>query len=183
MPLSLVFFRWLGNVLGQRSGILFFAGTMVFTHVTMATVEAVAEKQDAVWTLMIAVRLLQGLSAAVLFQTRFILSQVSTQDKHVELQAKTFLVGNLGLGIGALLPYACALMGGLNDPTSRQPEIVSSVLFASAASILLVWTWFAFPASLYRLPYSARFPERLKQLPGQKDAIVAIEEGSRLVEA
>jgi len=173
MPLSLVFLRWLSSVGGQRAGILFFAGTMVCTHVTVAIIQSVAEEQDVIRLLMICVRLLEGLGAAVLFQTRFILSQLSTQDKHVELQAKTFLAADLGLGFGALLPYVCAALGGQHDLTTRRPEIAASLIFAMVAAFLLAWTWLAFPASLYRLSHRVRFPEVPHALENVKSATAA----------
>jgi len=106
-----------------------------------------------------------------------ILSQVSTQDKHVKLQAKTFLAGDLGLGMGALLPYACAALGGLCNLTTQEPEIVSSLIFAFAGAFLLLWTWHAFPVTLYRLPYSVRFPQAPKAILEQGH-LLTIEEGS-----
>jgi len=162
MPVSLVFFRWLSNVAGQRAGLLFFAGLMALTQAGHALVLAVAEGESSVdHVAWMVVRLLQGLGGAVLFQTRFILSQLSTQDNHVRLQAKTFLAGDLGLGVGAVLPIVCGRLGEVSSTRAmtERPEVLSAVVFAALAAALLTWIWIAFPSSVYRLSHRVRFPE------------------------
>jgi len=145
MPLSLLFFRWLSNVAGQRAGLLFFAGLMALTQASIALVLAIADQESSsVHVAWIVVRLLQGLGGAVLFHARFILSQVSTQDQHVELQAKTFLVGNLGLGVGALVPIMCTKFGQTSWVNMSRPEVLSALVFAFLGASLMVWVWVAF---------------------------------------
>jgi len=160
MPLSLVLLRWLNAVAGQRAGLLFFAAMMVVTHIAVALIQSVALDEHSIRWMLVAVRLLQGFAAAVLFQTRFILSQVSTQDKHVELQAKTFLAGDFGLGMGALLPYLCSHFGGASSSAVVQPEIYASLSLALVGAVLLMRIWVAFPASPFRLSHRVRFPEQ-----------------------
>jgi len=182
MPLSLFLLRWLNTVAGHRAGLLFFAATMMFTHIAAALIQAVAVNQESIRWMIVVLRISQGFSAAVLFQTRFVLSQVSTQDRHVELQAKTFLAGDIGLGAGALLPYLCSLLGQANGVAMR-PAICSSLLLALAGAALLVWIWVAFPASLFRLSHQVRFPEPLPapasiQLPSTPaSSEVSLEQG------
>lgn len=154
MPLSLLFIRWLTTKFGQKAGILFFAACMTIAHIT----SALAHFAGGPEAILVAVRLFEGLSSAVLFQTRFILSQLSTQDKHIGLQAKTFLAGDLGLGLGALLPFVCNCICSMSSLTAGQPETASSCTLMILSLGLWVWVWVSFPQHLCRLSHRVRFP-------------------------
>lgn len=157
MPVSLVFIRWLSLVGGHKLALLCFAGVMMFTHIAVALVELAHGEEGMIQMLLILVRLLEGLGGAVLFQTRFILLQSSTQEQHAKLQATTFLAGDLGLGIGALLPYLCSLVVGQGS-INRLPDILASFSLSAASFVLLLWLASSFPKDLYRLSHRIRFP-------------------------
>jgi len=109
---------------------------------------------------VLAARLVQGLGSGVLFQVRFVLASVSTNDRHVELQSQQFLMSDLGLGLGALLPAATAwIVGGSQELNADTPMLLPSCVLAFISFIYLVWVMMAFPRRLPMLPDRVRFPD------------------------
>lgn len=157
MPLSLYLTRWLTSTFDQKAGLVFFAGTLLFAHTSVALFEADGHPGQGQRMFLICMRLLAGLGAGMLFQTRFILLSTSTQDHHHDLLSRTILSGDLGLAIGALLPYLSSIVTGDENLSVKRPEMLSSIFMALASLALLLWILCAFPAKLYRLPSAVRF--------------------------
>jgi len=108
---------------------------------------------------LLAARIFQGLGSGVCFQARFVLAQMSTSDQHQDLQAWSFLMGDLGLGLGALLPAATSMVVGSYKLCSEAPEFAPSAVLAFISLLYLCWIVHSFPRQLHFLPHNVRFPK------------------------
>lgn len=157
MPLSLFLTRWVTLRADHIAGLVLFAGAVLVANASTALLQANGHPGYWQELFYLAARFLAGLGSGVLFQTRFLLASTSTQDHHLELQARTFFFGDLGLGIGALIPYAASALAGRQDLSAARPEFLSSVVLALLSLALLLWMLASFPWHLQRLPDRVRF--------------------------
>jgi len=96
------------------------------------------------------------LSSGVLFQSRFVLASLSTHDHHLDLQVRSFLANDVGLGIGALLPAVSAILS--RSCPAYALDLLPSAVLAMLSLGFLVWVLVAFPRRVHRLPDRVRFP-------------------------
>lgn len=155
MPASLWMMRTVTRNYGHIHGILVSLGLLLLGHLMAAVGQAMVP--SAWWPLLVA-RLVQGLSSGILFQTRHIITILSTSDHHVTLQSWIFLVSDLGLGFGALFPVF--VHHTLGRPSPEAPELLPSLIFLVVTVCLGVWVMMMFPRRLSALPYRVRFPDQ-----------------------
>jgi len=157
MPLSLCITRFVTSRADHIAGLTLFAATLFFTHMATAFSEASGMKDCPQEVLLLCVRCLEGLASGVLFQARFILASVSTQDQHQRLQVKSMFASDLGLGFGALLPTVAAFAAGRSSLSRSSPDMLTSIVLVWLSLALLVWILVCFPRKLHRLPDRVRF--------------------------
>lgn len=108
---------------------------------------------------LLASRLVQGLGSGVGFQARFMLTSLSTADKHMEVEGRSALAADIGLGFGALLPAVLAAFAGDDELLTEAPDMLPSAVFALLSLALLVWVALVFPRRLHVLPEQVRSGE------------------------
>ena len=178
MPLSL----WLTRKVAYRKA--HYAGLLLFGFFLLAGQMIVILSQrlcpESCLPLLVA-RLLQGMGSGVLFLARFMLASVSTSDYHQSLVSWTFLSGDLGLGLGALLPAATAWLAGSRELRTDMPEIWPSIVLMLLTSAYLLCILGAFPRRLPQLSQRVRFPNKLGRTSstGTQSKTLAREECSR----
>jgi MFS family permease len=165
MPLSL----WLTRAVTRRfhhiAGLVLFASALLVGQVCIVISELVGGQP---WVLLLA-RLVQGLGSGALFQVRFLLASMTTSDLHQELQSFSFLVSDLGLGMGALLPAAISMLAG-SGTSELSP---TSVVLALTTLLYLVWVLLAFPSRPHFLPDRVRFGDQAASKPSTRPKISA----------
>lgn len=166
MPISLWITRFSAARGGHIAGFALFAALLLAAHSALVLREAAGRSNGAQRNFVIGTRLLQGLASGVLFQSRFVLASLSTQDQHQRIQASLLLASDVGLGLGALLPWAACSLWGETELPKDSPELGSSVVLAVLSLLLLVWILVAFPWHLHRLPDRVRFRASVAQAPG-----------------
>lgn len=155
MPMSLQITRKMTQKFGHKSGLLLFSALLLLTHLCVIFAQFV-ESENIRLAVLLATRIVQGLGSGICFQSRFVLANISTSDQHTKLQARTFIAGDLGLGLGALLPAAISLL------SPSQSDLWSSFFQAAIHTIFLVWVLVAFPRHIHFLPNRVRFPSPAK---------------------
>jgi MFS family permease len=111
-------------------------------------------------TVLLVMRIVQGLASGISFQCRFLLANISTSDQHMKLQARAFIAGDLGLGLGALLPAAVSLCSSFGIQQNF-PDLWPSLIQAVIHIIFLIWVLVSFPWHIHFLPARIRFPRLL----------------------
>lgn len=165
MPLSLLLTRLVTSRGDHVAGLALSAGLLALTHSSTVLLQVNGVVHSSQHAFFLATRLLQGLGSGVLFQARFVLASMSTQDHHLELQTRTFFCGDLGLSVGVLLPCVASALAGSDNLSRTRPELLSSAVLAVFSLALFVWILAAFPQRLYRLPDKVRFPVKDSQGP------------------
>lgn len=165
MPVSLWLIRNLTRRLNHFAGLILFACVLVAGHLCIVLSQLCGNVENRHMYLL-AARIFQGLGSGVCFQARFVLASLSTSNQHQDLQAWSFLMGDLGLGLGALLPAATSMFS--SKFLSEAPELAPSAILALISLAYLIWIVIAFPRHLHFLPHSVRFPGS-KVLQGSKD--------------
>jgi hypothetical protein len=84
-------------------------------------------------------------------------------------------MGDLGLGLGALLPAATSMFTGSSKLCMEAPELAPSAVLALISLAYLLWIVLAFPPHLHFLPHSVRFPKSKDSLPPQSPSGIARE--------
>merc|ERR1712113_980306 len=81
-------------------------------------------------------------------------------DHHMNLLVRQFLSMDLGLGIGALIPFIASELSGSQEQELdvHRPELGLSIILALASFLFLIWVCVCFPRSLHELPARVRFP-------------------------
>jgi len=169
MPLSLFLTRLIVARADHISGLAFFAATLMLSHGAVMSWEVNGSVGFTQQAILLCGRFVQGLGSGVLFQARFVLASLSTKNHHQDLQAKQMFASDLGLGIGALLPYVAAYIGGYSELPRTRPEFGTSVVLAFFSFMLLLWILLVFPRRLHRLPERVRFLESLGMV-GEQEA-------------
>mmetsp|Transcript_30862 Transcript_30862/g.98464 ORF Transcript_30862/g.98464 Transcript_30862/m.98464 type:complete len:820 (-) Transcript_30862:90-2549(-) len=157
MPLSLWLTRTVTRRANHFAGLCLFGSFLLLGHVCIVLSQLLGWEPHL---LLLLARLVQGLGSGILFQVRFVLASVSTSDQHVPLQSLSFLVSDLGLGLGALLPAATAALAGSGELSASAPELLPSVVLALISLAYLAWVLLAFPRRLPTLSDRTRFPSR-----------------------
>jgi len=153
MPASLWITRTVTSRFNHRYGLVVFGSFMLLGHVCIVMSQLL---NLGGWVLLVA-RLIQGLGSGMLFQVRFVMAQLSTSDQHSDLQSWIFLVSDLGLGLGALLPAATSAL--FTGP--GQAELLPTAIVLALLSILyLTLALLVFPKRLPFLPDSVRFASK-----------------------
>lgn len=158
MPLSLCLTRmatWRGD---HIAGLVLFASCFLVSHTAVFFFELCGLQEHRLLVLL-ASRLVQGLGSGVGFQARFMLASLSTADNHMEVEGRSGLAANLGLGFGALLPAALAALAGADELLAEAPDMLTSAVFALMSLSLLVWITLVFPRCLHVLPEQVRLGE------------------------
>lgn len=155
MPVSLQLTRLMTQHYGHMSGFLFFGSILLLSHLCIISSQLFCSEATHSSVLLMA-RIAQGLGSGVCFQSRFVLASLSTSDQHAKLQARVFFGGDLGLGLGALLPTAISAIGFYEFPWVT-PELWPSVVQSMIYSAFLVWVLIAFPRYIHLLPERVRF--------------------------
>lgn len=160
MPASLRLIRMLAFKYGHFTGFLFFAGAVFIANTSVVICQTMmgSAMREPV---LLGANLLVGMGGGVLFHVRFVLSALSTCDHHGALMSKNFLASELGLSLGAILPYVASSCVGRHTLSSDAPELASSVVIASLSLVLLIWVTLRFPRRLHILTNSVRFPDAL----------------------
>lgn len=156
MPLSLFLTRiatWRGD---HIAGLVLFASCFLISHMAVFLFELCGLQQQRMFVLL-ASRLVQGLGSGVGFQARFMLASLSTADNHMEVEGRSALAADIGLGFGALLPAALAALAGADELLTDAPEVLSSAVFALLSLVLLLWIALVFPRRLHVLPEQVRW--------------------------
>lgn len=146
MPLSLWLTRRITHRANHIAGLALFGSFLLLGHCGIVLAELL--HSDSSWLLL--ARLVQGLGSGVLFQMRFVLASVSTSDLHTSFQSMIFLVSDLGLGLGTLLPAVTASLPGSGRLRTEMPELLPSLVLAAVSLAYVIWVLVAFPK---RLPY------------------------------
>jgi MFS family permease len=167
MPISLQITRMVTYRFSHMAGLLFFAITLLLSHAAIIVSQLTCGEFGQNAVLLIS-RIAQGLGSGVLFQSRFVLASMSTSDHHTALQASAFMAGDLGLGLGALLPAATSVLTAYwpNDA----PELYSTIVQAVICFSFLVWVLVAFPSVIHLLPVRARFADKFEQGKRRKNS-------------
>mmetsp|Transcript_20724 Transcript_20724/g.44187 ORF Transcript_20724/g.44187 Transcript_20724/m.44187 type:complete len:835 (-) Transcript_20724:113-2617(-) len=166
-PLSLWLMRTVTRRMNHIAGLVLF-GCVVFLGHVLIIVSQLIFMEPSNLTLLFA-RLVQGLGSGILFQVRYVLASLSTSDQHMDLQSWTFMVTDLGLGLGALLPAATSQLAGYSELSVSAPELVPSSVLALISILYLVWVLMAFPKRLPVLPDRIRFPSRPSDDPSARN--------------
>jgi len=156
MPLSLWLTRRITRRANHFAGLALFGSFLLLGHVGVVFAQLL--HWDSWWLLL--ARLVQGLGSGVLFQTRFLLASVSTSDLHTTFQSMIFLMSDLGLGVGTLLPAATASLPGSGSVRTEMPELLPSVVLAVMSLAYVLWVLLAFPKRLPILSDRVRFPRK-----------------------
>jgi len=164
MPLSLWLTRTVTGRAGHRAGLALFGGFLLAGHLLIVASQVLGTG-PLTEQVLLAARMVQGLGSGVLFQVRFVLASVSTNDRHVELQSQQFMMSDLGLGLGALLPAAIAMLAGSRELKADAPELLPSCVLAFISLAYLMWVFVAFPQRLPVLPDRVRFPSKAADSP------------------
>jgi len=170
MPLSLWLTRTVSRRANHIAGLALFSGSLLLGHACVMLSQLLG------WSplFLLLGRLVQGLGSGVLFQMRFVLASVSTSDQHASLQSWIFLVSDLGLGLGALLPAATSWLTGSHELRTRAPDVLPSLVLALMSLAYLVCVLILFPRRLPILSDRVRFPTRAfegdKARKGSKEA-------------
>jgi len=157
MPISL----WLTRKVTYRNA--HYAGLFLFGSFLLAGQTIIIMSQYLgleQHLLLLAARLLQGMGSGVLFLVRFMLASVSTSDHHQSLVSWTFLSGDLGLGLGALLPAATAWLAGSSELRTDMPEFWPSIVLMLMTLAYLFCILGLFPRRLPQLTQKVRFPNK-----------------------
>lgn len=154
MPISLQLTRMLTRRFDHAAGFLFFGSILLLSHLCIIASQLWCSEptQRAV---LLAARLAQGLGSGVPFQSRFVLASMSTANLHTKMQARAFFSGDLGLGLGALLPAAVWWLAGRSTP--HQDMLWPSTAHALICAAFLVCVLLCFPRHLHMLPDRVRF--------------------------
>jgi hypothetical protein len=159
MPISLWLTRQVVSRLDHRAGLMMFVSFLLTSHIGIMWAQLTDWSGGRDHVFLLAARFLQGMGAGVLFQARFVLASLSTQDHHLDLQAKSFLATDLGLGFGALLPWMTCTLAGHTELPDDSPELLPSTALVALSVSLLLAIALLFPRRLHRLPSCVRFPE------------------------
>lgn len=157
MPLSLFLTRQTTQRAGHKGGIVLFVMCHLLSHLVVMTSQLFGAEHQRM-AVLLAARMVQGLGCGILFQSRYVLSSLSTVDQQTDLQAWQFLVGDFGLGLGALLPSLLSLSVGSEELFSGIPEFLPSAFMTCVSTIFLGWILAAFPRHLQVLPERVRCP-------------------------
>mmetsp|Transcript_7324 Transcript_7324/g.20557 ORF Transcript_7324/g.20557 Transcript_7324/m.20557 type:complete len:763 (-) Transcript_7324:314-2602(-) len=158
MPLSLWLTRQVIHRADHFAGLIFFVLTLLIPHSATALGQLNGSDEHMQRTFFLMSRFVQGLGSGILFQARFVLACQSTHDHHLDIQARNFLANDVGLAIGALLPYLASNIVGHEEFFGTRPELFSSAAIALLSLLLLAWLFLAFPRRLHQLPNAVRFP-------------------------
>jgi MFS family permease len=169
MPVSLWLTRTLTRRANHKAGLALFAGCLFISHVIIVVAQLFGSAQH--WRkLLLFARLFQGLGSGVLFPGGFVLDSLSTSVQHRDLQAWGYLVGDLGFGLGAMLPAAISVLRGSGDLDTDAPDLHTSFVLAMLSFVYLVWVAACFPKYLHILPYRVRFPNLHEIVNSVKDS-------------
>lgn len=163
MPASLWLIRTVTQRSGHRAGLLLFGACLFLAHVCIVVSQTLWPTQTVVPLLA---RLVQGLGSGVLFQVRFVLGSLSTSDQHMNLQSWNFLMSDLGLGVGAMLPAVTTWLAGAAELSSETPELWPSAVLALISLAFLAWVILCFPRRCPFLPDRVRFRGEKCPFPG-----------------
>jgi hypothetical protein len=178
MPISLWLTRKVTNGKAHYAGLLLFGSFLLAGQTIIVLSQYLGLEQRLS---LLAARLLQGMGSGVLFLLRFMLASVSTSDHHQSLVSWTFLSGDLGLGLGALLPAATAWLAGSSELRTDMPDFWPSIVLMLMTLIYLLCILGVFPRKLPQLSQRVRFPNKAGRASSKGAQIksLAMEESSR----
>lgn len=157
MPASLWLLRQITMRRDHIAGLAMFAFFLILAHSCIVVCQLMGASGLGWWRdpMILVARGITGLSSGVLFQSRYILASLSTQDHHLDLQVRSFLATDIGLGIGALLPAMSAFFS--QSCPAYALDLLPSALLAVLSLAFLIWVLAEFPNRLFRLPDKVRF--------------------------
>mmetsp|Transcript_78361 Transcript_78361/g.123414 ORF Transcript_78361/g.123414 Transcript_78361/m.123414 type:complete len:746 (+) Transcript_78361:58-2295(+) len=172
MPVSLWLTRWITSKADHKAGLLLFSSWMLVGNALIVCWQLSSRTKagTAQQVFLLACRLIQGMGSGVLFQTRFVLASLSTEDHHDGLHTKQRMATDIGLGFGALLPAITSMLSGQSEISVEEPELLPSAVITFISLSYMIWVILSFPSCLHPLPKSIRFKnESLRsQTPKEK---------------